>query len=179
MRRSHIFLSTVLGCSLLLFSGCGSPSDNLSEPHSSAPMDSVAVLDAPGFVYEVRGEQFSLDQVQVLGDTPVADFFTVVGGPIGGTQLRMLPNAPGTYTVGEGPSAYRLVDIWFTHGGKRYEANATQGSGTITLTTVGNMGAEFGASHYQGLVQGSFSGTFVSADGSQIEVSNGLFYIET
>lgn len=123
-----------------------------------------------GMTYVVDGVRYTNEVAPVLGETPVAGFMTITSPDSLGIQLRMLPNEVGTYKAGEGPSEYRLVDVWFPHEGVRYDANADKGSATITLTEVGTMGWP-----YQGDVAGTFSGTFVDAIGNEIKVTDGEF----
>ena len=123
-----------------------------------------------GLTYVVNGQRFTNDVAPVLGETPVAGYMTITSPNSIGIQLRMLPNEKGTYKAGEGPSDYRLVDVWFPHEGTRYDASKDKGSATIVLTEVGTMGWP-----YVGEVAGTFEGTFVSADGSKIIVTDGEF----
>lgn len=124
-----------------------------------------------GLSYDVNGKTFTHESAPVLGQTPVADYMTITAPNSAGIQLRMLPNEVGTYKIGEGPSQWRLVDVWFPHEGKRYTAEKGKGSGTIKITKVGTM--TMGG--YEGVVEGTFEGTFVAADGSEIKVTNGVF----
>lgn len=123
-----------------------------------------------GLTYVVDGERFTNQDILVMAQTPVPDYYTVTSPDALGIQLRMLPNELGIFEAGEGPSQYRLVDVWFPHEGKRYDANKDVGSATIIITEVGT-----NSWPYAGDVAGTFSGTFVASDGSSIEVTAGEF----
>ena len=136
-----------------------------------SPETSDGDFEGFGMSYVVDGETFSFDTAQVMAQTPVPEFHTIIAPDATGIQLRTLQNEVGTYTIGEGPSSYRVVNVWFTHEGVRYDADASKGSGTITLDSVGTVnGAD-----YEGAMTGTFEGTFVANDGSEIEVTDGVF----
>jgi murein DD-endopeptidase MepM/ murein hydrolase activator NlpD len=150
--------------------------EEVEEVINQLPSESATSGDFEGYglSYEVDGETFSFDDALVMAQTPVAEFLTVVAPTSVGIQLRTLPNEVGTYTIGQGPRSYREVNVWFPHEGVRYNAGIDAGSGTIVFTSVGTM-VGF---NYEGDIKGTFEGTFVAADGTEIEVENGVFHAQ-
>jgi hypothetical protein len=97
-----------------------------------------------------------------------------------GVQLHTLPNAKGTYPCGHG-MAYRNLNIWFLWLGKYYHAGARSSAtpngpaGSSCSVTIANVGALEGGG-YKGTLDGSWSGTLVTPDGSsKIEVTKAQF----
>ena len=129
-----------------------------------------------GMQYTVGGQQFLVEGGAIFENT----FDNMIGvnlGPGGSlTQFFNLPNELGTYRCGEGPRAFRFVNLSFHHQSKRYraaESNSSAPAGsscTVELTQVGTVG-----NNYSGTAEASFSGTFIAEDGSTLEVSNGFF----
>ncbi|MBC8210957.1 MAG: hypothetical protein H8E21_07790 [Gammaproteobacteria bacterium] len=83
-------------------------------------------------------------------------------------QLRMIPiNTTGTYTCGAGPNSFRLVEMWLSLPGS-HKADASKGSCTISVTSVGSVYA------------GTFSGTVISdSDGvTAVSITEGVFRVD-
>ena len=112
-----------------------------------------------------------------MSNTPVADYLTIASPDATALQLRTIPNAKGTYKHNDGDNEYRRYNVWFNFEGKRYDVNNSVGSSTVTITEVGVMPAT--GAYYDGFIKGSFSGTFVAEDNSQIVITNGFFYAES
>ncbi|GAB5464860.1 MAG: hypothetical protein Kapaf2KO_02960 [Candidatus Kapaibacteriales bacterium] len=131
-------------------------------------------LTSEGASYEVDGELKTFDQAKVQANNPVAGFTIItLPDPIS-LQLRMIPSETGTYNVGEGPSDFRLVDIWYwDENNNQYLANKDKGSGTITLTEAGTLGE---GADYSGHAKGTFSCTVVDQNGDEIKITNGKFF---
>lgn len=126
-----------------------------------------------GLSYEVDGITYAHDKAQVMAQTPVADYLTIISPDATKIQIRTLPNEKGKYTIGEGPD-YREVNVWFVHEGVRYDADQNKGSGIIKLDSIGTMDN----TGYIGDISGTFEGTFVASDGKEITVKNGKFLAE-
>lgn len=133
------------------------------------------VLDSPGASYYLDGNLIEVDSVLIQANAPVADYLIITLPLAHDFQLRMLPNATGTYNVGEGPNQFRLVDIWFrdSEGGWFY-ANDSVGSGFITLDDIGIL-----TSNYSGTIKGKFEGTVVNSEGEVHNITNGQFWTKT
>ncbi len=159
-------LSIVVLLFVLLLSSC---SDN----KSTDPSTETNPLTKEGFQYKIAGESFTSMDCKVLSHTPVRDYFTVISPDATGIQLRTLPDATGTYENTVGENEYRRYNVWFKHGATTYFADNDRGIAKITLTEVGTMG-EGGV--YTGIVKGSFSGTFVANDKTEIVVTDGFFW---
>ena len=144
----------------------------ITQEDIQTPTSDKSTFDGVGMTYTIDGETYVHETAPLMPQTPVADFMTITAPDSIGVQLRMLPYEVGSYKAGEGPSQWRLVDVWFGHNGKRYIADGSRGSATITLTEV------VSAPNYEGQVKGTFSGTFVSEDGDSITVTNGKFVSE-
>lgn len=82
-------------------------------------------------------------------------------------QLRMIPiNQTGTYTCGQGPSSFRLVEMWLTFNtSTQYKADSTVGSCTIVVNQVGDV------------YSGTFSATVVKNSDS-IAITDGVFKVD-
>ncbi|PKL78837.1 MAG: hypothetical protein CVV25_10025 [Ignavibacteriae bacterium HGW-Ignavibacteriae-4] len=126
-----------------------------------------------GIQYKIDGAPFTSIDCKILSHTPVRDYFTLVSPDATGIQLRQLPDSLGTYQNTVGENTFRRFNVWFVSGAKTYFADNDRGNAKITLTQVGKMG-ENGA--YDGTVKGSFSGTFVADDKSEIVVTDGYFW---
>lgn len=163
-------MKKVLSISILLFAlliaGC-------SDDESTTPSDNKNPLTKEGIQYKIGGAPFTSIDCKILSHTPVRDYFTVVSPNATGIQLRTLPDAVGTYENTVGDNEFRRYNVWFVSGAKTYYADNERGSSKITLTEVGKMG-EGGV--YTGTVKGSFSGTFVADDKSEIVVTDGYFW---
>lgn len=133
-------------------------------------------VDGQRYTYK-RAAQLAFEGYAGMGAQPAET--TSPGFPLG-VQLHTVPNMTGTYACGDGP-AYRNVNVWFYWKGAFYMAGARQSatpqgpagsSCSITVTTVGTVDG----SVYSGTLAGSFSGTFVKADGSaSVVVTDGSF----
>lgn len=162
----------VFSISLLLFAlllaGC-------SDDESTNPTDggSTYPLTKEGFQYKIDGAPFVSIDCKVLSHTPVRDYFTIVSPTSTGIQLRTLPDKVGTYENTVGDNEFRRFNVWFVSGAKTYYADNDRGKAKITLTEVGTMG-EGGT--YTGVVKGSFSGTFVADDKTELVVTDGYFW---
>lgn len=79
-------------------------------------------------------------------------------------RIRLIPIATtGTFTCGEGPNSFRLVEMFVNAGGSHTaNANTPGSSCTIEVTRTGDV------------YEGTFEGTLISGD-SSITVTNGMF----
>jgi hypothetical protein len=135
-------------------------------------------LDGDTWTYP-RATLFPFEIYAAITVAPAIDDTMSPGFPQG-IQLHTLPNELGTYECGEGES-YRAVNVWFWWKGDFYYAGNRQSadpdgpegsSCTITLTEVGTIDGF----NYDGTLAGTFSGVFVTQDGSKsIEVESGSF----
>ncbi len=144
-----------------------------SDDDSTNPSTENNPLTKEGFQYKIGGAPFVSIDCNVLSHTPVRDYFTIVSPNSTGIQLRTLPDEVGTYQNTVGDNEFRRFNVWFKSGAKTYYADNDRGNAKITLTEVGKMG-ENGA--YNGVVKGSFSGTFVADDKTEIVVTDGYFW---
>lgn len=162
-------MKKILSISVLLFAlllaGCSD--DDATNPVNENP------FTKEGIQYKIDGASFSSIDCNVLSHFPVRYYFTVVSPDSTGIQLLMLPDSLGTYENTVGENEYRRFNVRFKSGSTMYYADNERGKAKITLTQVGKMG-ENGA--YDGIVKGSFSGTFVAEDKSEIVVTDGFFY---
>lgn len=163
--------ATIIGllAAMLIIAGCSGTANEQETPQEQVTKTST--LSEPSLVFSVDGETYTFKPALAAANTPVAEYLTVMTNNAG-IQLRMLPNEVGTYHAGEGPNSYRRVDVWFTFMKKQYYANDEVGKATIRLEKVGTM---LEGSDYDGVVQGTFSGTFVAGDGSSITIKDGQF----
>lgn len=163
-------MKKVLSISILLFAlllaGC-------SDDESTNPTTDNNPLTKEGMQYKIAGAPFVTIDCKVLSHTPVRDYFTLVSPDATGIQLLTLPDATGTYENTVGDNEFRRFNVWFKSGSKMYYADNERGNAKITLTQVGKMG-ENGT--YEGIVKGSFSGTFVADDKTEIVVTDGFFW---
>lgn len=130
------------------------------------------VVDGVTYQYSnsMRNDYNEFPGVTVLpGET------TSPGNPLG-IQIHTLPTTPGAAICdqpADGSNQYRKTNVWFYWNGEWYyagnRANPEPGpTGSSCSVNVGQVSSE--------IIEGSFSGTFVTADGSKsITVSNGLF----
>ncbi|MER3328590.1 MAG: hypothetical protein RIF34_03345 [Candidatus Kapaibacterium sp.] len=166
-------MKKILSVSMLLFilllAGCGD--DDSTNPTDDNNNNNP--LTKEGMQYKIGGAPFTFAECKVLSHTPVRDYFTIVSPNSTGIQLRTLPDATGTYENTVGVNTFRRYNVWFVSGSKTYFADNDRGSSKITLTEVGKMG-ENGA--YSGIIKGSFSGTFVADDKTEIVVTDGFFW---
>ncbi len=154
---------------MLLLAGC-------SDDETTNPTDGGSTsnpLTKEGMQYKIDGAPFALVDCKILSHTPVRDYFTIVCPDATGIQLRTLPDETGTYENMVGDNLFRRFNVSFKQGSITYYADNDRGNAKITLTEVGKMG-ENGA--YEGIVKGSFSGTFVAEDKSEIVVTDGYFW---
>lgn len=154
---------------MLLLAGC-------SDDESTNPTDDSNKnnpLTKEGMQYKVDGAPFTFTECKVRSHDPVRDYMMIVAPNSTGIQLRTLPNETGTYENTVGDNLYRRYNVQFKHGSNMYYADNERGNAKITLTEVGKMG-ENGA--YTGIVKGSFSGTFVAEDKTEITVTDGYFW---
>lgn len=83
-------------------------------------------------------------------------------------QLRMIPiNQTGTYTCGQGPNSFRLVEIWLSLNGGTHTADTNGGSCTITVESVGD------------LYSGTFNAVVLPAGGgASVAITEGQFRVD-
>lgn len=150
---------------VMLLAGCSD--DDATNPSKDNP------FTKEGIQYKLDGAVHTSIDCEILSHYPVRYYFTLVSPDSTGIQLRMLPDSLGTYENTVGDNEFRRFNVRFKSGSTMYYADNTRGTAKITLTQVGKMG-ENGA--YDGIVKGSFSGTFVADDKTEIKVTEGFFY---
>lgn len=116
------------------------------------------------------------DSAKFQPNNPVVGFLIItLPDPIS-LQLRMIPSEVGIYKVCEGPSEFRLVDIWYwDENAVHYIADYSRGEGIINIMEAGTLGT---GANYEGHIKGKFSCTVVNNNGEEIKITNGKFYAE-
>lgn len=171
----NLKITTIILAILLLLSSCDESDSNSNVNIDNDGNGNIENnLTSEGVSYEVDGVLKTFEEAKVQANNPVAGFTIItLPSPIK-LQLRMIPSETGSFKVGEGPSDFRLVDIWYwDDNNNQYIANKDRGDGTITLTEAGTLGQ---GGNYTGHAKGTFSCTVVDNEGNEIKITNGKFY---